>query len=571
MNYYPDREKLFDAIRALDFSDIVQRLGLTPDHGGRITCPNPDHADEHPSCKVYSDHAFCFSCGRWFDAVELWHAVRGTGSRYKAAQEIAQEYDIQYDSKPAKRRQKSQKATRAATITDAKNWLVFAFRSLTEERNRLEKSLGEYSETTSTEIVQEAVKRLTFCRNWLDDLQAPSDADLMEIYADRQVLGLPDPEPAPELIEQTGLDGFKAADEFKLEPVNWLWRGRIPRQYITFLMSPGGNGKSFLSAAIAAAVSRGRALPDGTPTEPGNILYLSAEDDGAIVKERLQRCDADLTRIFIQDINVKRPLMFPDTTEDADRMAKWNAVLDAYKPLLVICDVWHAFTSPDIDLNRQNSVRAVLRAVARLAKSHDAAFLLLAHTSKRRQESNLNDALLGSSDSVNAARSVLMVVSDSDSEEKALLHTKCNFAGLAPSLEFQIDDDGELTFGGISPITKGLCEEAARKHCTPWELVKIKETHSSINTALLTCLAELAQVGKTVFIPYEKLLEIGGDDIFKGMQPKRALDALNRGDLLSRGISIETGVRAKVRGVVMRGLNLSCNVTSEEIAGAMPK
>lgn len=201
MNYYPEREVLFDAIRALDFSDIVQRLGLTPDHGGRITCPNPDHADTHPSCKVYPDHAFCFSCGRWFDAVELWHTVRGTESRYKAAQEIADEYCIQYDSKPTKRRQKAQKATRTDTIADAKKWHVSAFRSLTEERNRLEKSLAECSETTAPEIVQEAVKRLTFCRNWLDDLQAPSDADLMEIYTSRETLGLPDPEPEPELIE----------------------------------------------------------------------------------------------------------------------------------------------------------------------------------------------------------------------------------------------------------------------------------------------------------------------------------------------------------------------------------
>lgn len=28
-----------------------------------ITCPNPNHRDSTPSCKVYPDHAYCFGCG----------------------------------------------------------------------------------------------------------------------------------------------------------------------------------------------------------------------------------------------------------------------------------------------------------------------------------------------------------------------------------------------------------------------------------------------------------------------------------------------------------------------------
>ena len=367
------------------------------------------------------------------------------------------------------------------------------------------------------------------------------------------------------------MEGFKTADEFTAEPITWLWRGRIPMQYVTFLMSPGGCGKSFLSAVIAAAVSRGRALPDGEPVEAGNVLYLSAEDSGAIVKQRLQSCDADLKKIIIQDIDAEHPLMFPDTTEDTDHMNQWNAVLAKYLPKLVVCDVWHAFTSPDIDLNRQNSVRAVLRAVARLAKTHNTAFLLLAHTSKRRQETNLNDALLGSSDSVNAARSVLMVVANSDSGEKALLHTKCNIAGLAPSLEFRIDS-GLLTFGGISPITKGLCEEAARKHCTPWELIAVKEKHREDDSELLQTLAELGQIGKTIAVTYDEVEDAGGSMIWGGSQPKRALERLRKQDLLSRGISIsEIGKRIRRGEKQGRGFMLSCNTTSEEITGALPK
>lgn len=367
------------------------------------------------------------------------------------------------------------------------------------------------------------------------------------------------------------MSGFKSAFEYQTEPVTWLWKGRIPIGYISFLMSPGGCGKSFLSAAIAAAVSKGRALPDGQQTEPGNVLYISAEDSGAIVRERLESCEADLKRIIIQDIDAEKPLLFPEQVEDSESMNRWHTVLNTVKPSLVVVDVWHALTNPETDLNRQNSVRAVLRAVARLAKSHECAFLLLAHTSKRRQETNLNDALLGSSDSVNAARSVLMVVTDSDSGEKALIHTKSNLSELAPSLEFQIDSEG-LTFGGFSKITKAVCEEAARKRCTPWELIALKEKHREDDSELLQTLAELAQIGKTVAITYDEVEEAGGSMIWGGSQPKKALERLRKPDLLSRGISIgEIGKRIKRHDKTVRGFMLSCNTTSEEIAGALPK
>lgn len=556
----------FEQLRELEVASVLDYLGIEQ-RNKKINCPNPSHFDEHPSCHVYEHSVYCFSCGYHGDAVKIYQDIKGIPTA-DAASELCRMYGIPMEDRP--RTTTANKPTPTAAppqISTVKKWHAAAFKHLISERERLRGLLEQNGESTDPAIVGEAVRTLTDVEHMIDMLTTPTDPELLELYNDREHYGLKEVDTEPE--QAAGLD-LKTADEFKPEPVQWLWRGRIPLQFITFLMSPGGCGKSFVSAVIAAAVSRGRPLPDGgTPTAPGNVLYLSAEDSGSIVKERLQSCDADLSRIYIQDIDAERPLMFPDTTEDAARMDEWNRVLDTYKPRLVICDVWHAFTSPDIDLNRQNAVRAVLRAVARLAKTHNAAFLLLAHTSKRRQETNLNDALLGSSDSVNAARSVLMIVTDSDSGEKALLHTKCNLAGLAPSLEFQIDA-GELTFGGISPISKGLCEEAARKHCTPWELAKAKEQTAETNTALLSCLAELAEIGKTVFVPYEKLAEIGGEDIFRGRQPKRALDALSKRELLSRGLSIATGARRKVDGETQRGLHLSCNTTSEEIAGAIP-
>ncbi len=367
------------------------------------------------------------------------------------------------------------------------------------------------------------------------------------------------------------LADFHTADTFQTEPVNWLWKGRIPKGYITFLMSPGGCGKSFLSCSIAAAASTGRALIDGEETTPGKVLYISCEDSGAIIRERLEKCDANLKNIMIQDLDANHPLLFPNTVEDTETMERWNTLMSKTKPVLVICDVWHGLCNPDTDLNRQNSVRGILRAVAHIAKEHGTAFLLLAHTNKNKQITNLNDAMMGSSDAVNAARSVLAVLVNSETAERVLVHSKSNLAALQRSIEFSVDGNG-LTFGGFSPITKAVYESAMQNHRTAWQEVERQERKEIDTSALFDTLADLAQLGKTITVTYDELTEAAGYDIFAGNQPQKILKNLKRDDLLSRGLSISDIGKAFQRGDrKKRGFKLSSNTTTEEMAKALPR
>ena len=55
-----------------------------------------------------------------------------------------------------------------------------------------------------------------------------------------------------------------------------------PSGQVTMLDGDPGVGKSFLTLAIAAAVSQGRALGPGARVgKPGNVLLLAAEDGAA--------------------------------------------------------------------------------------------------------------------------------------------------------------------------------------------------------------------------------------------------------------------------------------------------
>ena len=52
--------------------------------------------------------------------------------------------------------------------------------------------------------------------------------------------------------------------EVETQPIEWLWRGRIPFGKITILDGDPGVGKSLLALTIAACVSTGRPMPDST-------------------------------------------------------------------------------------------------------------------------------------------------------------------------------------------------------------------------------------------------------------------------------------------------------------------
>src|SRR5262249_62197301 len=95
--------------------------------------------------------------------------------------------------------------------------------------------------------------------------------------------------PPPEPIHVVTLADVKETS------VSWIWPGWIPRKKIPILDGDPGLGKSTLLLDIAARVSTGRAMPDGSPGEPGHVLLMSAEDSlEDTIKPRLLAAGADM-------------------------------------------------------------------------------------------------------------------------------------------------------------------------------------------------------------------------------------------------------------------------------------
>lgn len=318
---------------------------------------------------------------------------------------------------------------------------------------------------------------------------------------------------------ETKFNARQAAD-FGEDDTDFIWYPYIPRGDYTVLMAPGGTGKTIFCCAIAAAISKGERLfgtiPDDVPTS-GNVLIISAEDRGELLKKRLKACNANLNNVYILDCMDSEGLNF---TQDSEI---FKNTIQQYSPQLVIIDPWHAFLGATVDINRVNAVRPVFQKLANIAKECNCGMLLISHINKRAQGENINNAATGSSDFVNAARSAIMLIfSDEPVEEniRIAVHTKTNYAGAGQSIKFRITSQSGLEWVGFSDITRQTLENAARWKKTPTEVIHQHSDDLYVNQALIDAIKEKAVLGQHVNISYDQFKEEYGEDIFETSRPK---------------------------------------------------
>jgi AAA domain len=83
-------------------------------------------------------------------------------------------------------------------------------------------------------------------------------------------------------------------------PLTWLWPGRIPLGHLTLLDAAPGSDPSLLALTLAACVSSGKPLPDGTPTRSGCVILSTPYDSASTtLKPRLQAAGGDPSHVLL--------------------------------------------------------------------------------------------------------------------------------------------------------------------------------------------------------------------------------------------------------------------------------
>lgn len=339
------------------------------------------------------------------------------------------------------------------------------------------------------------------------------------------------------------------AAAFGEDNTKFLWFPYLPIGDYSVMMADGGTGKTILCCGIAAAVSTGNPLPGEVFADEGkNVLIVSAEDSGPILKKRLALSNANLNRVFILDCSDSIGLNFSD---GYDEFA--NTVI-AHQPALVVIDPWHAFLGAGVDINRVNALRPVFQKLAHLTKKCQCAMILVSHVNKRAQGENANNAATGSSDFINASRSAFRVIFDDGDEDcRVMVHTKSNYASYGQSVRYRINDGG-VVWDGFSDVTKQTLEMAARRRSTPWEIIQGDKEHNATNNTLIEALEASANQFVATRYTYEEFKQKYGELIFGGAQPKRALDAV-KDRLVEDGFFLKMG-SVKKNGQSCKGFTI---------------
>lgn len=238
------------------------------------------------------------------------------------------------------------------------------------------------------------------------------------------------------------------------ERVSFLWEGRLPLGKLSVLDGDPGLGKSTLTDDLAARVSRGGVMPDGTGGgDAGGVVLISGEDGLAdTIVPRLIAAGADLERILAlttcPDEDGGHPFVLPD---DLSWLERAIAEVDAK---LVVIDPLMAFLSDQTNSHRDQHIRRVLARVHTLAESTGAAVLVVRHLNK-----NMTGPAIyrggGSIGIIGAARSGLLVARDPDDDDRRVLASvKSNLCMPPASLTFHLEsaDQGaaRVVWDGVS-------------------------------------------------------------------------------------------------------------------------
>src|SRR5437588_3470334 len=252
-----------------------------------------------------------------------------------------------------------------------------------------------------------------------------------------------DPTPIP----NSALPGLLLS-EVDTQEITWLWEKRIPMGTITVLDGDPGMGKSLIAAHIAACVSTGRPMPDGTPGKQGGVIFIAPEDSPQhTLKPRLEAAGGDPSQVLllntVEDLDAKKIKIYDHPFSLAHDLEILEDAIKRMQAVLVIIDPLMAVLGNSIDSSRDQSVREVFTPLAQLAERTGCAILMIRHLSRVSSGYPLYRGA-GSLGIIAAARSSLIVAPDPTDEHRCILApTKHNLSQQASNLTYQVVENAQ--------------------------------------------------------------------------------------------------------------------------------
>lgn len=218
------------------------------------------------------------------------------------------------------------------------------------------------------------------------------------------------------------------------EETSWGWKGILPVNDVVLGAGEGGIGKGLWEADVAARITRGDVMPDGSESDfdgPKNVILVTPEDHiRRAMAWRLRAAGADLSRVFDMTRVLGHDFTVPDDLSLLRREIEnvGNVGLAVLDPLSQLVD--RGLTGVKF-VRRQ-----VWSPLRELADSLDLSILAMHHLTKA-------GSVAGSAALVQAARLRLgFVLHEMDPELVVLTVEKTNISAVPEPLFYRKVGDG---------------------------------------------------------------------------------------------------------------------------------
>ena len=139
-------ESVFEAVKqSVTVREAVQMYGIEVNRSGMACCPF--HDDKNPSMKLNEEYFYCFGCGATGDVIDFTARLYNLSPK-EAAEKLAQDFGLAYDSQAPPRRRYDRQKTEAQKFKEDQD---HAFRVLADYYHLLRKWETDYSPKTPEE------------------------------------------------------------------------------------------------------------------------------------------------------------------------------------------------------------------------------------------------------------------------------------------------------------------------------------------------------------------------------------------------------------------------------------
>jgi hypothetical protein len=346
--------------------------------------------------------------------------------------------------------------------------------------------------------------------------------------------------------------GYDPADGFEFRaddadpadrPVNWLWGPYLAFGTLAVLDGDPGAGETFLALDLAARLTAGKPMPDGSPCpdRPGghHVMVVNAEDPvEKVLIPRFVAAGGDLTRLHFFGGLVRgqpsvRPAQFP---RDFRRLA--DSLLEGPVSLLVLDSLSGLFPK-QVSINSDQSIREHLQPLARLAGLTGGCVLFNRHLNKVGGRLRAIYRGTGSIGIAGTARSLLLAGRHPDDPNRRVLaHSKNNLGEEGPSLGYRLVTTGSvptIAWDGPTNLTADdVCQAdtisgGASREAEKWlrELLANGPVRSAIVEAAAhkagICFATLKESKKRIRVESRRVVR-DGETFWEWLPPRAPWD-----------------------------------------------